>query len=505
MQLRQIGGPLAFTIGAGRRLVLGRSAGCDLVVAHPAVSRRHAELELGDEGLLVEDLASANGTQLNGARIGSGRAVPDDVIAFGSTAFRVLAPAAAVVDEVPAGTSVRSLADLAAVPDRRRETRILARLLEVSAGLTGDFPLDRLLETVTELCFAEVEADRVVLLRPEAGSGRLVPAAARSREGDPMPQVPRAIADRAVADRVPIVMTGAATDDRFRSASVRLLAVRSALCVPLLAADRVLGVLYADTITRPTPFGDAEARALHAFAGLAAVAIARVEFAEEARQERDRRARFERFFAPSVAAHIAALSEPAILRGTRCCVAVLFCDIRDFTAHTASMPPEETAALLRDYFQIMVDLVFEHGGTLDKFIGDAVMAVWGAPAPQEDAADRAYGAGRAMLEELGLLNRRRRERGLPAIEAGVGLGYGEVFAGNIGGPTRLDYTVIGDAVNIAARLSDLAGPGEVLASEAFVARLAQRPPCRLVPADSERVAGPAYRLGEGEPGGSGNR
>jgi len=288
--------------------------------------------------------------------------------------------------------------------------------------------------------------------------------------------VPRAIAERAVAERAAVVTESAMDDARFQSGSVKLQQVRSALCVPLLAPDgAVVGVLYADTITRPVPFGDDEARALHAFAGLAATAITRARFVEEARKARDIRASFERFFAPSVAAAIAATPGQAALGGQQLPVAVLFGDIRGFTPLAEQASPDQVAALLGDYFAAMVDAVFEHHGTLDKFTGDGVMAVWGAPFPLEDAADRALAAARAMRAELARYNQRRLAAGQAPIEAGFGLSYGDVFAGNIGSERRLEYTVIGDAVNTASRLCSKAGPGEILISEPFYKALKQPP------------------------------
>jgi len=351
------------------------------------------------------------------------------------------------------------------------------------------------LDGIAALSFDVVDADRVAILLADAPDAPLRVAAYRNRQGDAAPTVPRAIAERAVAEGAPVVTDHAGDDPRFESRSVHWQAVRSAVCVPLAADGRVLGALYADTITRPTPFGDDEARALHAFAGLAGVTLARARAAEEARRERERRGHLERYFAPAVADAIAA-GPPAALAGARREVAVLFADLRGFSALAAKLGPEETAALLGAYFGVMVDVVFEEGGTLDKFVGDAVMAVWGAPLPCPDAADRAARAAQAILAELETLNDRRRAEDRPTVEAGVGLAYGEVFAGNIGSARRLEYTVVGDAANLAARLSDAAGPGEVLASGAVVERLADRAGAERV--DHPELSGPhpttIYRL-----------
>jgi adenylate cyclase len=483
-RLEQIGGILRFTVAPGRALVLGRSPQCDLIVADQSVSRRHAELFVQDAGVTVRDLGSANGTLVNGERVTSGRAADRDVLAFGGIAFRVQARAAggSLSEDLPGGMTLRALA-LPLTAGHDRNARVLARLLEVSAGLSGDTSLETLLDTVVELAFEQVDADRVGLLLASAAPAELELAAWRNRVGDAAPRVPRTIAERAVAERGPVLTASAVDDARFQTGSVVVQAVRSAMCVPLLDTDaRVLGALYADTISRPEPFDDDEARTLLAFGGLAAVAIARARYADEARRAREVRATFERFFAPGVAAAIAEAGEQVALGGRRLPVAVLFSDIRGFTALAGVMPPEEIAALLGEYFAVAVDAVFEHGGTLDKFIGDAVMAVWGAPLPVEDPVDRALAAALAIRREVAGLNARRETTGRPAVELGIGIAWGEVFAGNVGTDRRLEYTVVGDAVNLCAHLADAAGPGEILVAGDAARQLTHRPKLDSMPA-----------------------
>jgi adenylate cyclase len=124
----------------------------------------------------------------------------------------------------------------------------------------------------------------------------------------------------------------------------------------------------------------------------------------------------------------------------------------------------------------MVDVIFEHGGTLDKFIGDAIMAQWGAPISQPNDAERALQAAMEMQRAVNGLNERWAAQGGPAISIGIGINYGEVFAGNIGSHRRLEYTVIGDAVNVASRLCSAAAPGEILLAEAFYEQLGAKKP-----------------------------
>jgi adenylate cyclase len=400
LRFDQTNGTFSFRLARGARLIVGRAPSSDIVIADPSVSRRHAELiaEGTSESTTfsIRDLESANGTLVNGVKSVSSFLKVGDVVTFGAVPFRAFADEshARAPDEAPAGVAIRALT----VPisqANERDGKTLARLLGLATGLGGDVALEGLLDGVAELAFDHVDADRVSLLL--SGSEGLVPAAGRSKVGAQIPTVPRAIADRAIAERVAIITESAMDDARFQSGSVKLQQVRGALCVPLFApGGEILGVLYADTITRPVAFSEDEARALQAFAGLAAVVIGRARSTEEARRSQAIRESFERFFAPSVAAAIANSPERASLGGARLPVAVLFGDIRGFTRLAESANPEELAGILGEYFAGMVDAVFDHQGTLDKFTGDGLMAVWGAPLPQDDAADRALGAARAM-------------------------------------------------------------------------------------------------------------
>jgi adenylate cyclase len=139
------------------------------------------------------------------------------------------------------------------------------------------------------------------------------------------------------------------------------------------------------------------------------------------------------------------------------------------------MSPDGIANLLSDYFTEMVDVIFAHGGTLDKFIGDAIMAIWGAPIPHTDDPDKAVMAAIQMQRILQGLNTKWGQEGKPQIAVGIGINYGETFAGNIGSHLRLEYTVIGDAVNVASRLCSNAAGGEILVSDPLYQVLKAKP------------------------------
>jgi adenylate cyclase len=377
-----------------------------------------------------------------------------------------------------AGTSGVGQLKVAATDDHERLAKKLSLLLEISQKLSGELDLDRLLSTVVDTMFEVMNVDRVSILMRTAGTGELVSRLSRSRLGEgQFQQVPRSIVDKVVQERVAVLSDNAVDDSRFTGQSILMQSVRSAMCSPLMASsDEVLGLLYVDNLSAPNSFSDEDLQFLVAFSGLAAIAIKNSRYAEQIQRQTLVRSNFERYFAPNVAAEIAHRPTAVAPGGEKRPVTVVFSDIRNFTAMAEGMGPDAIAGLLSDYFTEMVDLIFEHGGTLDKFIGDALMALWGAPIARDDDPDRAVRAAMAMQRSVNALNQAWTAGGRPAISVGIGINYGEAFAGNIGSHRRLEYTVIGDVVNVAARLCDHAGPGEILLTETLLDALHDPPP-----------------------------
>lgn len=498
-----------FELKSGPAQIVGRAPTSDVPVFDPTISRRHAELVTTDSGVSVKDLGSSNGTFHNGSRVDACVVKPGDTITFGKVAFKLNStqPAPnipAALKDAPAGaTIVRSLAaantpgtafaalkpaegEADAGKDQIRQK--LAVLLDVSIELGKQRDTDAMLNKIVEKAYETLTVDRVAIQLVDDDSGNLITKIARDkRGGDTGPRaVPQSIARKAVEEKVALIADDAGQDQRFGGQSILMQQVRSAICSPLMgSANRVLGVLYVDNVSTTHKFSEEDLDFVIAFAGIAAVAIENSQFAVKIQKEGVARANFERYFAPQLAQRIASSEGAMGLGGDKREVTVLFSDIRGFTALSETMPPAEMATWLSEYFTEMVECVFRNDGTLDKFIGDAVMAQWGAPLGTPEDADKAMKAAIEMMEELGKLNAKWIAEGRPALQIGVGINHGEAFAGNIGSEKRLEYTVIGDTVNTASRLCSAAGPGEILISDELrrvlkdVPKLVECPPMEL--------------------------
>jgi adenylate cyclase len=527
-------GDLTIDLTQSRTFVVGRAVTSDMPIYDPTVSRRHAEVSLSDSGVRVQDLGSSNGTFVNGTKVSDTVVGDGDVVTFGKVAFKVQEvtplpsrpttptgdgfaqrpppPEATIVRQVALEDS-GELKEKVTTPRRssasqlklegesvdERQAEKLSLLLDISKELSKQQDVDRLLEKVVDITFKVMNVDRVSILMLEGKDDDLVPRVSQNRLGDGGgARVPQSIARRAVDERLAILTDNAAADDRFKGKSIVMQSVRSAMCTPLMGSEgTVLGIIYVDNMTATNSFGDEDLEFLIAFSGIAAVAIENSQLTERIQREAVVLSNFQRYFAPDLAEQIANQVEQVQLGGAKRPVVVFFSDIRGFTSMSENMTPDEIATLLTEYFTEMVEIVFEHGGTLDKFMGDAIMALWGAPIAHDDDADRAIRAAMQQQETLTELNEKWAKDGRTQVEIGIGINFGEVFAGNIGSDRRLEYTVIGDAVNTASRLCSKASAGEILISEPFYQTLKNPPEVEpLEPLDlkGKAQAVPVYRV-----------
>jgi len=357
---------------------------------------------------------------------------------------------------------------LAEPPAKAGGQDFLQRLAAMAGTLLRATSLQELLESVMSLVTEQIRCQRGSILLADA-AGDLVPELVwEERPGATTTPISRTIARTAMQDRVAILTMDARLDPRFSSGdSIKLHGITSALCAPLIVEEQSLGVIYLEASVAKGGFNRDDEHLLSAMANFAAVGI-----------QREREARFrqrlERYHSPAVVDQILRSSqskEAPGLQATRCDITVLFADISGFTRMSEGMEPLQLAGILNRTFEALTEQIFVRGGTLDKYIGDAIMAFFGAPNPDADPAQHAVEAAVAMQEVLRELNARRPE-GFPELRMRIGINSGEAFAGDIGSEKRMDYTVMGSTVNLASRLeSGVAKPGMVVVGPGTAERL----------------------------------
>ena len=261
--------------------------------------------------------------------------------------------------------------------------------------------------------------------------------------------------------------------------------ISSAMVVPLIHNESLLGVLWLDS-EQLAVFSQKELEMVNALAYQGAMFLENALLGRKVAAEIITRDRFSRLLSPNLAAKVIAGELDVKQGGDQLPDCTVFnSDIRGFTRMSDGTAPQMIVDMLNEYFELMVDVLFKYEGTLDKFMGDGIMALFGAPVPHPDDPIRSVRAALEMMDVLGTLNRKRISRDEAPLAIGIGIHTGPLVAGYIGSPKALSYTVIGDTANTSARLCGVAEPGQIIVSESTVARLANRfelaelPPAKL--------------------------
>src|SRR3954466_15406423 len=486
-------------------LSVGRTEGNDLILNHPSVSRKHARFELRGDNWWIVDLKSTNGVKLNGNLVTEAQVAAGDKLSVGSVLLdaRALPSVDFNADSMfdnPSGTVIRRISDFnsefgldisEALENKGPITRppsqpglrepavsrekIFQVLVQVAKALLASEELQVVLTTVMDIIFRYLPVERgLIILFDEEGNP--VPKLTKFIDGAEQQDIPisRTILKMVAQQQVALMTSNALEDARLLGGkSIAIHGIRSAMCVPLWNKARVIGAVQVDSPIHVGRFTEEDLDLLTALANFSAVAIERAQLGEKVEQERKIRSKMERYHSPAVIEEIVKGVVSADESEVRIAdVSILFADISGFTTISETKKPEEVSEFLSHFFTAAVDSIFAYGGTLDKFIGDAVMAFFGAPIPQDDHADRAVLAG-LMLQRLVMdWNTQREKENLPPVRVRVGINSGPAMVGNVGTEKRVDYTVLGSSVNIASRLeSGVAKPGQVVISKNTLERI----------------------------------
>ncbi|MGZ8853942.1 MAG: adenylate/guanylate cyclase domain-containing protein, partial [Thermoanaerobaculia bacterium] len=477
-------------------LSVGRTEGNDVILNHPSVSRKHARIEPRNGQWWIIDLKSTNGVKVNGNLVLEAQVNAGDVIHIGSVQLEVKAQPSVDFSgdsmfENASGTVIRRISDFNAdfgldIPSAKAVPRLPSEpgvkpapgvsrekifqvLVQVAKAMLQSEDLNSLLETVMDMIFRYLPVERgLIILFDEAGN----PVPKMTKFQDPTEQqdipISRTILKMVAEQQVAMMTSNALEDARLLGGkSIAIHGIRSAMCVPLWNRNRVIGAVQVDSRIHVGRFTEEDLDLLTALANFAAVAIERAQLHEKIKQEQKIRSKMERYHSPAVVDEIVKgviSADEAEIRAAD--VSILFADISGFTTVSETKKPEEVSEFLSHFFSFAVESIFAYGGTLDKFIGDAVMAFFGAPIPQEDHADRAVLTGLMLQRLVGEWSADRESKGLPPVRIRVGINSGPAVVGNVGTEKRIDYTVLGSSVNIASRLeSGVAKPGQLVISQ----------------------------------------
>jgi adenylate cyclase len=484
-------------------LVIGRATTCDVIVADERASRSHARIEVSPDGnYQLVDLGSRNGTLLNGKLVTQPTFLKDgDSIGIGShtLVFRLPAPATIRYDDAPITGTVRlqkaatllalglsgdvtgkpsgSFRAVAPPPAQsilvraeelhllKKRSQMLSLFYDFNKRVAREFDKAAIYAEVARQVFEISNAGRLLIGKRGLDDQPMIEWATyrddvtRAAYGK-MP-VSRSVIRKVMQERVSLLSRDM-TDVKVTA----ILGIQSLMCVPMLGQEEgPLGVIYADSLHRDG-FTEDDVDYLTGLASTVALTLESLMAHERLLHEEAARTAYRRFLPPHVVDQIMKDPDSLQLGGTNQVVTTLFADIRGFTTLSERKSPQEIVAILNNYFERAATAIFRHGGSLDKFIGDGIMALFGAPQPSERDPINAVQAAIALQEVIEQVNADLEAQGSDLrLSIGIGINTGEVTAGYIGSRQRTDYTVIGDAVNLAARLESNAKPGQILIGE----------------------------------------
>jgi adenylate cyclase len=519
-----------FELCGNRPISIGRAKSSSIVLEHESISRLHAIVRVAEDGRWqIVDRDSVNGVKLNGTLVKEAMLGPNDALGIGEYRMRFEEPqvqgilshdtvrlpqrfvrelagsaySGSFLPVMAVGSDVEPAVERRLSPPQRiraleRENTLLTLLLQVSRALADLNTVGEIVQRVLDLVLGIEGADRgYAMLLEESFMGEgdfgggdyaFQPAILRfgrepkdsARKNASNLIISQSIVQRVMKSGTPLLLADAKVDPSFSaSKSVVRSGIQSAMCAPFGNRDRRFGLLYVDNLSRGSMFSQEDLNVFAVIAMQAGLAIDRIRGRDEIIQQGVKLSALERFVSPEVAVNVAADAADLRLGGEKQTVTLLFADIRGFAAMAETIPAEEIVGILNGFFQKMTDLVFAREGTIDKYLGDGLMCLFGAPCSHWNDALAAVRAAADMQAALADLN---RSAIYPHLQMGIGIHTGEVVIGYMGTARRRDYTAVGDAVNVAARLTSEAEQDQILISTPTWKSLREKVPTRALPA-----------------------
>jgi len=482
--VRSASGEHVYTIDG--EVVIGRHPKCAVCLHDPMISKRHATIRKAGENYIFEDMNSSNGSFFDGVRVRNHKLKDGDKITMGKVTVTFQAETEA--EKLSKRVNISSVSNISQVQDRIQVSSMEQFMPEASvsdvAVLRGDYEklrlgnelmqhigLERDLTAALEKICAELarifKADRCVVMLDDEDAHDMKPKAMYTAAGkDESVRVSESVLSEVRETRSAVLLSDTSLDDRFSQASSLILqGIHSVMCAPILYAGEFLGVVHLDSQRTHASFSRKDLQLLTGIVRYVAMTVSNTNLVHKIEEDAASKAQFERLLSPSVVEQVMSGKVTLDKGGELRDVTILFADIRGFTSLSQRSSATSVVAMLNRYFEVIVDVVFKYSGTVDKYIGDEIMVLFGAPVSVDRPADRAVACALEMQGSMELFNMERERNGEEPIQIGIGINTGEVVVGSIGSSKTMQYTCIGDAVNVASRLTGMAGPGDVMVSE----------------------------------------
>jgi adenylate cyclase len=491
---------------------IGRLPECNLYLPFGGVSRNHAQIVKTADGVwTIEDMGSKNGTQVNERLLSRPQQLHHgDVVWLGNVSLLVLVEDPAVQqpmtnheltkdqdrDNTEQKTILRNVQQLQQqwieadskdgnISNKDITIARLKDLVNIAKNLCAATSIEEIFFQVQEVVFRYLDSiDRLGLLIDVSGGGNLELMNAATRNASHQQNlaadgswISRSICQKVFEEKVVIQSADTHKDERFSGEhSVLLKGIRSVMAVPLWDENKVVGVLYADAHLSSYHWaneGEEELSFFSALANLVASSVQRWLLVDKLKNEEVIRHRLERYHSPAVVQQLISVGRlpDGRLPPAESEISILFADLVGFTAISERVTPTAIAKLLNNLFEEMLQEVFGYGGTLDKYIGDCIMAFFGAPEPQPDHAERATAAAKGMLTRLERLNMNGFWQ--EPLQLRIAINSGKAVVGDVGSSQRVEYTALGATINLAARMEAVCPPGECVISEVTYKMLSQ--------------------------------
>jgi len=485
-------------------VTIGRHPKNTICIPESSMSKQHATIEYDGKQYIFRDLGSANGSYFNELRITEHILSDGDMLRLGH-AFITFKDSSEVEHDVSTLVSFEQFDDSKTTDFQERvdvaeferfqpeqeisdastlrvdyEKLRLGQELLQHIGLERD--LNKLLTTIAKQLIPMFAADRGVILLVNKTGGFETKAVHSIEKLDAPITVSNSVLKEVKATKTAVLLSKNEKEDEIaKVSSLKIMGVSSVMCAPIIHDDEVIGAIHLDLRTGQGGFIKKDLQLLGGISTYIAMAVANARLTEKIKHETQMQAQFERLLSPSIVKELVSGKLNIGQAGELRQVTIMFVDIREFTRMSQKAAPKAVVQLLNNYFERVVEIIFKYGGTVDKFMGDGVMVLFGAPIAMEQQADAAVSCALEIQAMLGIWNKQRIKEKQPLIPVGIGINSGEVVVGAIGSSKTMQYTCIGNAVNVASRLTGVAKAGQVIASQSTMKALQSKVKFKALP------------------------